>query len=340
MSIILNFESKIKIIFLQRSRSYATQNFGIMSAQINWSLYYPSLPTPLGVLYILILLFILVANFLVIITFKRMRNLQIQHYFMMGLCAADLITALNPCVSASILFSGRVWLTDGLCNVLGLLLSVTLEITVLLHCALFIEKCISVRMPLWHRKVSQSANRTLLIGGTLSTCFLMPTCVTTFLAFYDLSIFEFYPDITTCFMSLNSNWVPGILTIMLFCFFPLIIQVTSSVLIVQTIRSMRAATKKRTIRAARTLATTVGLFYICWMPSIVILVWEISTLDYGVPDWFQFFAYQIITVNSGMSVIIYSLTLPGFSLRPFLNKIHPALRRSAGDEPNNANGES
>ena len=62
----------------------------------NWRLYYPFVPTYPRLFCILNIVFILVGNLLVIIIFKRMRNLQLQHYLVIGLSAVDMITSVNP----------------------------------------------------------------------------------------------------------------------------------------------------------------------------------------------------------------------------------------------------
>lgn len=76
----------------------------------NWTLSHTTLPSELAALQIAIIIFILVGNVLVIITFKRMRALKIQHYFMIALSVTDIVTGLNHCVSAAIMIAGHVWL--------------------------------------------------------------------------------------------------------------------------------------------------------------------------------------------------------------------------------------
>ena len=67
-----------------------------------WTLHSPSLPAASALLPIIIAIAILINNVLVLMTFKKMTGLQIQHYFMIGLTIADLMTVLAVPVTSFI----------------------------------------------------------------------------------------------------------------------------------------------------------------------------------------------------------------------------------------------
>lgn len=296
---------------------------------MKWKLYQISLPASAAILNMLVSLLTLVSNLLVIITFKRMRNLQPQHYLMTGLCAADLITSVMHFVSTAVLIRGHVWLTIRVCYTMGMLTYTCAGVTVCIHSALCLEKCLSVRKPLVHRRLATSTKRNYIIIGVMAACYILPLILNLIPAITDdFTEFQFDPAFATCILNSSGLRFQTIFRSVLLILLPILIQLVTSILIVSKIRKLRGVTKQRTKRAIRTLVLTVGLFYLSWLPVLVYAVWMIIQPNSSGSDWSKYIISNIVASNSAMSFIIYIFTLPKFKITLFGAKNNPAVRPS------------
>ena len=120
----------------------------------SWTLNISQLPSWFGAIQAFIFAAILVNNILV--TFQRMKKLTMLHHFMIGLCVADLVTALPYSIVFFTTVNGSITLTQSLCDTWGVMFMVTIATTTWIHSAMCIEKCISILHPILHRNFQKS----------------------------------------------------------------------------------------------------------------------------------------------------------------------------------------
>ena len=277
-----------------------------------WTLHYPSLPAASALLPIMIAIAILINNVLVLMTFKKMTGLQIQHYFMIGLTIADLMTVLPVSVTSFILLSRKIWLTNHLCAMLGISLNVAIEMTTLMHTAMSAEKCLAISSPLRHRSLSHSKwfRRSTIMS--IAFCFLFPAIFNFSLFFANLVRFIFSSAITTCVTDQSNNIISTLCIGVMFTFLPMIMQIITQVYMLVKVKKQRGVTRKQTIKAIKTVVLTVGVYWLFWLPVACQLGFALfGSLP---PGWYRFLALQIVQANSATSYIIYYTSLPNFKL--------------------------
>ena len=286
-------------------------------------IYIVAWPAGVAVVPLSISLFILVSNVMVVIGFKRMRNLQIQHYYMIGLIVADMLTLAPFSVSVLGIFQGYVVLSARQCNGLGAVMVGSIETTACIHSVMCIDKCVSVAKPLRYRLFEKSKSSTLAIVLILILCFVLPTLMNVIFFAANLMEFDFEHYMVTCLVSPES--LGFIISGLLFAFIPLTIQFVTHVIMFRTVRKMRGRTRKNMIRAIRTVGLTVGTYFLCWMPTAVYLIWNILPVR-APAGWFSFMTGEILLANSGMSCVIYAVSLPNFRDGLTINACKKKLR--------------
>lgn len=279
----------------------------------SWTYFQTALPAGLAAIHIFILLSTVVGNALVLITLKKMKKRQMQHYVMIGLCFADLSTLISQLPSTAVLLNGGISLNRTICNMWGIVSMSTLEITVWLHCVLCIEKCLSVRFPLAHRRFINTKLCRPLLVTVLISCIVLPLLISSALLLTEGFSIYFEPTFPLCFISSDRTPTASAVIAALFGFIPFSIQLITNAMIVHTIRTLRNIARFRVIYAVKTLALTLGLYYVCWVPILIAILWRWLTVR-DPPDVYTLIAYQVLMLNSSMSFCIYTFTLPGFKL--------------------------
>ena len=120
-------------------------------------------------------LLIVISNTLVFITFKRMRNFQAQHYFMIGLAVADMMTLIPYSQVTAAIAHGSVVTSKEACCWLGVFTIITIGITTWLHSIMSIKKCLSVCKPICHGSITKHKYFQRAVIGIISVWFLVPT---------------------------------------------------------------------------------------------------------------------------------------------------------------------
>ena len=120
-------------------------------------------------------LLIVISNILVFIRFKRMRNFQACHYFMIGLAVADMMTLIPYSQVTAAIAHGCVVTSKEACCWFGVFTIITIGITMWLHSIMSIKKCLSVCKPLCHRSNTKHKNFQWAVIGIIAVCVLVPT---------------------------------------------------------------------------------------------------------------------------------------------------------------------
>ena len=126
--------------------------------------------------------------------------------------------------------------------------------------------------------------------------------------------FYFDPHVPYWVPTPGANGRAGMILGLLFAFvLPFVIEVTLNFHIINIVRQMRSTTSTRTLKAVKTVLMTLSGYYICCIPMAVLTVWKGIVLTSAEPaEWLVFLAVQSLMLISGMSGIIYYLTLPDF----------------------------
>ena len=278
----------------------------------NGNLHRTTLSGNLAIIPICIIIFILASNVTVLCVFSRWsKQLQIQHYFMVGLAFADLMTIPPYIVSLIILIRGELWLTNHQCNWLGIAMTMTIEATACIHSLMCIEKCASVLKPIEHKICSSRRSSKLVAIGEVLGCCLAPLVFNLILLHSNKIYFVFDPFAPTC--TIGSS-IDILLTVgVAFMFLPMLIQIFTHALIIAKLFKLTGVSRARAFRASKTIFMTVGIYYLCWAPVASQFIW-IAGGKSNPPGWFVFVSLQILQMNSGMSLVIYVVTLPHFKV--------------------------
>lgn len=280
-----------------------------------WTIYYPALPPYFAVSPIVIIVLILVNNILVLMAFKKMKYLQLQHYFMIGLATADLMTILPSIVCSAILLNRKIWLTEHLCAILGISLNIAIEMTTCVHSAMSVEKCLAISYPLRHRLLSKSKWFKYATCLVIIFCFIFPVTFNFALYLTNKVKFMFSPQIITCVTDQSENLISLLCIGVMFTFIPMIMQLATHIFMYVKLKKQRGANRKRMGKAMKTVVMTVGIYWIFWLPvacQIAFLVF----VNWTAPTWYRFLAIQVVQANSAMSLLIYTSSLPNFSILP------------------------
>lgn len=278
---------------------------------MHWTRWNTTLPYELSAIPIAINMCILTNNILVLLTIKRMQSLQIHHRLMLGLVFAELTTVIPTAVLSGIVINGSILLTATLCDVLGLLITMTFELTVCIHCLMCVEKLLSVVKPIRHRSFTKWKKAGWLVGCMVVGCLAFTLLFNLVMLSLGVVEFAFEPNIPQCALT-NDNGAPSYQsTVGIFILSPMLLQVVTHGIIFHKISKMQATGRKRIKKAIRTLSLTVGLYYVCWMPVLILQVWRIA-FGSKPPQIFTFAGIQILMSHSGISGIIYYISLPDF----------------------------
>ena len=280
------------------------------SSAPEWKQHFTALPTIFGLIPVFIFCGIIANNAIVLVTFKRMGKLKLQHYLMIALAVADLLTLIP--VSAMVLatINGSIWLTETLCVMLGVSFINTLGTTSWLHSLMCIEKCLSIWKPLQHRSFSLNKSAGTVIGGVLGACFFFPIALPLAILYLEQRPIIFSPYLARCSYLADKLLLAS--AGLLFIVIPLIIELVTHVAMIARIWKLGCMQRKQRIkRAMKVTSFTVGVYYCCWLPTVMYSIAG-NILGPRVPSWLFFIVNNCLIANSCMSGIIYSLSLKGF----------------------------
>ena len=297
----------------------------------SWTLNISQLPSWFGAIQAFSFVAILVNNILVLTTFKRMKKLTMLHHFMIGLCVADLVTALPYSIVFFTTVNGSITLTQSLCDTWGVTFMVTIATTTWIHSAMCIEKCISILHPILHRNFQKSKYAAYITMGIVMTCFLLPVIISTILLQYEVVKIVFLPFIPSCLY--DSDIRVYVVWGGLYVIAPMITQVVTHILIFKATRAnserlgnIQKRAQRSKLRVMKTLSITLGLYYACWLPVIVQVIWN-SAKEHTLPEWFDVVTLHTLIANSGLSFAIYACSLPAFQQQ--VQNIFPKCSRGS-----------
>ena len=259
-------------------------------------------------------IFILLNNTTVLIIFIKLKKLKVQHCYMLALVITDLTVLVINTVQAAILISQEIKLTDTVCVLLGSLPVFSFTMTSIVHACLTIDRWTSVAHPITYRNFEYSQNSRKLTV-TVIIAIQAVQALQQYLAWHYGQIdFYFDPYLPYWVPTSGANGRAGMILGLLFAFvLPFVIEVTLHVHIINIVRQMRSTTRTRTLKAVKTVLMTFGGYYICCIPMAVLTVLKGIVLTAAEPaEWLVLLAVQSLMFNSGMSGVIYYLTLPDF----------------------------
>ena len=234
---------------------------------------------------------------------------------MIGLCVADLVTTLPYSIVFFVTANGSIKLTQALCDIWGITFEVTIASTTWIHSAMCVEKCISILHPISHRNFQKTKYAAYLTIGIIVMCFVLPTIVSTILLTLDFMNIVFLPYVPGCIYDSDIR----ICAVLggLYIIAPMITQVVTQILILKAVRAsgrrlgdaQQQHAQKPNLRDMKTISITLGLYYACWFPLIVQMIWNSVKQS---PEWFDAVTVHTLVANSGLSFVIYTSSLPTF----------------------------
>lgn len=290
--------------------------------------YKSALPTYMAAVTICVSTFILVSNVCVMLTFRRMGKIALQHYYILGLVGSDLLMLVVMSSISVVSVLGEIWISPLLCDVFGIA-TVGAEITALIHSAMSIDKLVSVKYPVKYRVFQANSRAQSIVLTIIVTSFIFPTVLTIFLGHFELISFYFDPHIPYCIIEESEKGLAGIMIITVgFVVIPVIIQAIINTYLLMKVSKLKGSNRDRMCKSIRTVTTTLGVYYLCWTPIGIWLTWQMIS-DSHPPGYYTFFASHILIGNSGMCFPIYLITLPQFreqflSLIRWKVQTHPA----------------
>lgn len=288
-----------------------------------WTYHEVPVPSELTVLPVIIIILIIVTNLLILLTFKRIKKLQLQQYLMVCLAVVDMLTVL-PHLSGVVGFCrGYLYLTDSLCKMLTVTNHSLIAATTWIHCAICIDKCCSVLKPLEHKVfMTRYDPPKIAIGfSIIAFSIILAIIAPSILSGFVKAVFD--QSVSSCMLRVDAHFFCVIGTILIFA--PLIIVLVTHVVILNKIRKSSTRRRRSIKRAMKTVALTVGIYYLCWTPIIVnITWWALPMFDSEPPLMLEFMCSYLIVANSAMNFFIYVMTIRDFN-RQFRAMFHIKL---------------
>ena len=295
-----------------------------LTTSSGWTLYHISTSKEYSLICLSINIFIIVSNILVILVFSKMRKLQLQHYFMLGLVCSDLMIFFQNSIIIAFLVMGKVWMNDALCFTLGSASISAASATSLIHSAMAMDRWISITFPFEYGIFKQKPRSKKIVIATIISIYIVP-CALMYLTWQTNQV-KFYFDIYVpyCIADVGEDGAWGLIVAsVLSIAIPCVVQVFTNAAIIYKIAKADVVGRKRVFRAVRTVLTTLAVYYMCWLPMGVWTMWDFvsTTHPAGSPDWLGYFAVQMMVLNSGMCFLIYYNTLTRFKMTFQLNKV-------------------
>ena len=260
----------------------------------------------------------LLGNSLVCLAVWRFRNLRsLTNYLVCSLAGADLLVPLLRVIYIDIsVFSGEWIFGETWCSISSMCGVLLCGASILHLCAISIERLIAIKWPLsYDIKVTPKRIVILLIYIWLQSFVLA--------IFPALGLAEhrFSPVMSECEIHWLKDPTLTILLMVFYFFLPVTIMVVAYAIIFKEVRrnsrristiessgSQRGNNKlKREMKAAKTLAVVVGVFFIMWMPYFVTTTIRAFRGDGSIPDTMQRIVITLAYGNSCCNFVIYAL---------------------------------
>lgn len=278
-----------------------------------------SLPRELLAVYVPINLFILVSNVLVLLTFIRLfrrGKLEVQHFYLFGLVGTDFMTLVINAVSAVLLAKGDLQLTKEHCDALGIASTSFVSITAFIHCSMCLDRIALVQLPLKYNTWKKDPRFRLGAIIVICCCYVIPITVNLICRYafmIDTGGFNFEPDMSDCVAhDSNANNKRFGLIMLSVLLLIMLIQLISCITVIWRVVKFTQVTRSQILKAVRVQMTTIGLFYLCFIPGAIWVGWQVDNSTGKPPKGFTFFAVEMIALNSGLSFCIYYTMLPEF----------------------------
>ena len=247
-----------------------------------------------------------------------MRGLQLQHYLIVCLAIVDLVTVLPHLIGVVGYFKEYLVLNLPICQSIAILNHAVVSATTWIHCGLCLDKCFSIIKPIMHKQLVskfQPAGLAAAYSGTIvAIIFLLMTGVT----LTGVIKAEFNPVMASCVYAIDLSYC--LIVGLFFIFIPLVTALVTHILIILEIRKSNVRRKKRIKRAIKSTALVVGVYYICWLPYLVCIMFQVFFPKFKTIDIFMFVSVQMLILNSSVNFFIYLICYKDFrqSLRMIL----------------------
>ena len=264
-----------------------------------------------AIIPITVILLIVINNIVVLTTMRKVAPLKIKHYLSMCLAVADLLVTIPYSVISSNILKGYVWLTPDLCDVIGVVNLVCLGAVTWIHSLMCIERAVCVLFSVTHRQLETNKKAKHIVCLSVIACYLLLITLCLCLLFSKAMTFSFIPSIPSC----SVNMLPKLMVVYgcLYNALPMSIQLVTSVMIVRFMKQRVNRGRRPSLKKAmKTITLILGVFYICSLPTVVYIIWDLIAAESSAPEWLNFAAGCGLFLNSGTSSVIYLRSMPSF----------------------------
>lgn len=271
-----------------------------------------------GVILSLLSIFTLLGNSLVCLAVWRFRNLRsLTNYLVCSLAGADLLVPILRVIYINIsVYAGQWPFGETWCHISSMFGVLLCGASILHLCAISIERLIAIKWPLsYDMKVTPKRIVILLIYIWLQSLVLA--------IFPALGLAEhrFNPVMAECEINWLKHPTLTILLLVFYFFLPVTIMIVAYVIIFKEVRrntrrisaiecaGNQGASNvlKREMKAVKTLAVVVGVFFIMWMPYFVTTTIRAFGGDSAIPGALQRTVITLAYGNSCCNFVIYAL---------------------------------
>ena len=92
----------------------------------------------------------------------------------------------------------------------------------------------------------------------------------------------------------------------------IIAQIVCYTLMINRLKNLQGADKRRVCQALKVVLMTLMLYYVCWVPFYAEFLWRVLPFSRNSPMWVPIMSLQVILLNSAMSGAIYYVSVPAF----------------------------
>lgn len=289
-----------------------------------------------GVVLSLLCVLTLLGNSLVCLAIWRFRNLRnLTNYLVCSLACADLLVPLLRVIFIDIsVFSGGWVFGETWCSISSMCGVLLCGASILHLCAISIERLIAIKWPLSY-DIKVTPKRIVISLIYIWT----QSFVLAIIPALGLVEHRFSPAMSECEIHWLKDPTLTVLLMVFYFFFPVTIMLVAYAVIFKEVRrnsrristieytvSQNARTKlKREMKAVKTLAVVVGVFFIMWMPYFVTTTIRAFQGDSSIPDAIQRTVITLAYGNSCCNFVIYALMN-----RQLRNAFYQVLRSCAG----------
>ena len=243
-----------------------------------------------------------------------MGTLDPRHIYMLGLVGSDILTLVINSIGAGIAINGELNVAQYQCDALGIASTSAVEITSTIHSAMCVDRWYSVVAPVKYRAFKTKRKSKIYVILILCLAFLLPVAVNIVFLQSEIVSFYFEPYIPNCVVGPSSGQghIVGLaVSTGLFVGIPITIQASTNGYMLYKVSRLQKINRRQIFKSVKTVLTTVLVFYVCWMPTAIWLLWIMIT-GHTPNGWHTFVSIQMLVSNSGMSFPIYMCTLQKF----------------------------